>query len=114
MQSKILRIILVSFICFPLAGEENSSNLCAEGYIEEEGEYCVRNLYKPADRRKAFLLSAGLYKFLTQYSPSSSIYPSAHKLEEFSSPAKGKQIKLTKIILKIFDCIKIIGFVKNC
>ena len=43
MQSKILRIILVSFICFPLAGEESSSNLCAEGYIEEEGEYCVKN-----------------------------------------------------------------------
>ena len=55
MQSKILRIILVSFICFPLAGEESSSNLCAEGYIEEEGEYCVKNLYKPADRRKGLM-----------------------------------------------------------
>ena len=55
MQSKILRIILVSFICFPLAGEENSSNLCAEGYIEEKGEYCVKNLYKPADRRKGLM-----------------------------------------------------------
>ena len=42
MQSKILRIILVSFICFPLAGEESSSNLCAEGYIEEEGEYWLK------------------------------------------------------------------------
>ena len=38
MQSKILRIILVSFICFPLTGEENSSNLCAEGYIKEDEE----------------------------------------------------------------------------
>ena len=54
MQSKILRIILVSFICFPLAGEESPSNLCAQGYIEE-GEYCVKNLYKPADRRKGLM-----------------------------------------------------------
>ena len=54
MQSKILRIILVSFICFSLAGEESSSNLCAEGYIEKE-EYCVKNLYKPADRRKGLM-----------------------------------------------------------
>jgi len=55
MQSKILRIILVSFFSLHAGAEENLSNSCAEGYIKEHGEYCVKHLYKPSDRRKGLM-----------------------------------------------------------
>ena len=55
MQSKILRIILVSFFSLHAGAEENLSNSCAEGYNKEHGEYCVKHLYKPSDRRKGLM-----------------------------------------------------------